>query len=219
MTGTTFARLLAVVSLLLVTPAAVRADQVDEIAGAIRQGDIATIRTLVTTSEASNQRLDSLGTTPLRLAVIRGERHIVSYLLQRGADIGERDSLGMSVLSAAVRSCRSGVDVIEMLIDAGADLENRSGAGNTPLMVAILGARPDVARLLIEHGADVAALNQYGDGVINMAIRSRMPEILALAVVGGAPAAQLKVLFKEYYYYFPNFGRARSFAMPGACGD
>ena len=143
------------------------------------------------------------------LAAIRGETPIVASLLRAGAHVNLVNYRGVSALSAAVRSCRGTLETVRLLISAGADIENRSGADMTPLLAAIQDERPDVAMELIKSGADVNALNQYGDGVLTLAIHFRLPDIYQMAIARGAQLAQLKLLYKNDIYYYPGLGRVR----------
>ena len=147
---------------------------------------------------------------PLALAAIRGEPEIVKLLLAAGAD-PDAGSLGRGgALSMAVRSCRAGLDVVGALIAAGADLEDRSGVGITPLMVAIQEKRVDVALRLLEAGADVNALGPFGDGVLNYAIYVKEPALVRAALDRGVDVDQLRVLFTTVDYDPPGIADARS---------
>ncbi len=82
----------------------------------------------------------------------------------RGGDILEQvamgslpvesvDRNGTSLLSIAARE--GALDLVEGLIDAGADLEAADRTGLTPLMNAVKEQRMDIVRTLLDAGADV----------------------------------------------------------------
>ncbi|MCE9507208.1 MAG: ankyrin repeat domain-containing protein [Alphaproteobacteria bacterium] len=48
-------------------------------------------------------------------------------------------------------------DVIEPLLDKGAEIEGKDSVGNTALFVAVVGGHLDVAAVLLENGADINA--------------------------------------------------------------
>jgi ankyrin repeat protein len=53
--------------------------------------------------------------------------------------------------------------IMELLIDAGADINNQSGkSGDTPLIIASYMNNYELARLLIQKGADVNKANHFG---------------------------------------------------------
>lgn len=186
-----------------------RAEQTDALAEAIQAGDLDRIRALLHEVDGPDVVLDRLDTTPLRLAAVRGEKAIVAALLEAGADVNRLDLRGVSTLSAAVRSCKADIETVDVLIDAGADIENRSGAGLTPLMAAIQENWQAMAEHLIRRGADVQVTNNYGDGVLNYAIYYRMPDVIAMALDREVNTGQLKLLYRNDIYYFPNFGEPR----------
>ena len=52
--------------------------------------------------------------------------------------------------------------VVQLLLDAGADIEQADANGTTPLLAAVINDRMDAARVLIEAGANVNAVDWYG---------------------------------------------------------
>jgi ankyrin repeat protein len=185
---------------------------------AIRQGDLAAARAAIDAGDAVDIRVPPFLMTPLAVAAIRGDLPMVRLLLDAGADPNTPGNRGMNALSAAARSCRAGPGVIAALIEAGANLEDRSGADLTPLMSAIQEERTDIALQLIAAGADIDTRNQYGDGVLNYAIYTRNPSVVQAAMKHGVDTAQLNLLFTTDYYYYPGFGHARPHAPPD-CGQ
>lgn len=103
------------------------------------------------------------GFSPLTVAAVMGDAAAVARELSAGADPNARDWMGLTAMTASMRSCRMTVEVLGLLLDAGADVEARSGVGATPLMVAWQSGRPDLAQVLLAAGADRQATNMYGD--------------------------------------------------------
>jgi hypothetical protein len=93
---------------------------------------------------------DEHDNSPLACASPRGSTEVVSALLDAGAALGTTDRFGDTVVADAVRFCHD--DVLELLLDAGADPEE---AGNepSPLVQAIGQGLPDAVDLLLEAGA------------------------------------------------------------------
>ncbi len=181
---------------------------------AIRSGDVAEVRSALAGGADPNQIFPVYDTSALMLAAIRGNRAMVSALLEAGADPNWINNQGYSALSAAARSCRAGWAVAEALLDAGADINNRSGAKLTPLMVAIQEERPSFFRGLVAHGADINALNAYGEGALNYAIYYRQPDYISALIDRDVETGPLRRLFQGLYkYYYPNFGKARPQAV------
>jgi ankyrin len=78
---------------------------------------------------------------------------------------------GMTPLMYASRDGR--VDISQMLLDAGADINGRDANDITPLIAAITNNHPDVARFLIERGADIKAVDWYGRTPLWAAVETR----------------------------------------------
>ncbi|HXO43273.1 MAG TPA: ankyrin repeat domain-containing protein [Thermoanaerobaculia bacterium] len=74
----------------------------------------------------------------------------IDALLQHGANVKWRDSLGNTILMHGVL-CP--VPVVAKLVAAGAPLDAVNAQGFTPLMMAFAQGKWDVAELLVEHGA------------------------------------------------------------------
>lgn len=100
---------------------------------------------------------------PLTIAAIKGDAALVAEQLEDGADPNALSFFGLTPLAAAMRSCRMNVEVLDLLVAAGADIEARSGVGTTPLMIAWQTGRPELAEALLAAGADEGARNIYGD--------------------------------------------------------
>eukprot|EP00962_Isochrysis_galbana_P057892 scaffold30469_cov67-Isochrysis_galbana.AAC.1 len=92
-------------------------------------------------------------------AVRAGERERVERLLRSGADADSADAAGTPALHAACATNRRAL--IGVLLEAGADVQRRSGDGwrETPLHAALgsgaVGA--DGVAMLLAHGADPTA--------------------------------------------------------------
>lgn len=110
-------------------------------------------------------RLDATGReagfTALHLAATApGREHVVTALLQAGADPNVADANGRTALHQA--AIHGAVGVARVLIQGGAAMIPDSN-GTTPLMSAILStSRSEIVRFLVEAGADVNARDKYG---------------------------------------------------------
>ena len=93
------------------------------------------------------------GATPLSRAAYHGYNRIVAALLDRGAKIDEGHMhWGSTPLIVACGANK--LDVVELLLARGANIEKRNRRDCSPLHVACLKGRVDAARLLLDHGAD-----------------------------------------------------------------
>ncbi|MET0293135.1 MAG: ankyrin repeat domain-containing protein [Steroidobacteraceae bacterium] len=77
-------------------------------------------------------------------------------------DRGERDSIPGAKTPLLYAARENHRDIVAMLLDAGAPIEQADADGVTPLLMAVLNGAFDSARLLIERGANVNAMDWYG---------------------------------------------------------
>ena len=66
-------------------------------------------------------------------------------------------------------------EVIQTLVDAGADINARNNDGETPLHNAATTNTPEVIQALLDTGADINARNNDGDTPLDLAIKKRQP--------------------------------------------
>lgn len=71
--------------------------------------------------------------------------------VRSGVDINRTDEYGNTALMSAVQSCP--LRVIEKMVAVGARVDPVNAQGFTPLQMALVSGRWDVAGLLVEHGA------------------------------------------------------------------
>ena len=94
------------------------------------------------------------GETPLMAAAERGSLDVVKLLLARGANVNAKETRGgQSALMWAVAEKES--QVVQALVEQGADVHDRSTGGFTPLLFAAQQGDLDSARILLAAGADV----------------------------------------------------------------
>jgi ankyrin repeat protein len=111
------------------------------------------------------------GRTPLMQAAGRGDLEGVRRLLAEGADVNAADAMGFTALFHA---CYNGdedrgyPEVVQALLDAGADKEARIGYGVRPLMYAAGNGEAAVVEVLLRAGADPVARNEGGRTALMM---------------------------------------------------
>jgi ankyrin repeat protein len=132
---------------------------------------------------------DHYGNTPLIEACIGGApatKEVVSLLLTDShINIDQSNKAGRTALHHAAFWWRP-VEVVSLLLQAGAELNRKDNDGNTPLHEA--SSDFDLAKFLIDEGADVNARDKFGFTplmkVIDMGIKGKTA-ILRLLVESG----------------------------------
>ena len=96
---------------------------------------------------------DAAGTTMLCIAARSGRKNMIEWLVNRGAEINAiSKDRGYSPVMDAV--WKSSLDIVDLLIKLGADLNIVSNDGQTALIVATGASNPRICELLVKNGAD-----------------------------------------------------------------
>jgi ankyrin repeat protein len=114
------------------------------------------VAALLLTHGADIEARDEHGRTPLLLAVDQPSvsRAMVAFLIRNRAQVDARSSNGETPLSAALMRDR---EIIQMLLDGGADVNFSARSGRTPLHWAVEAHDLALVDLLVSRGANVNA--------------------------------------------------------------
>lgn len=108
---------------------------------------------------------------------------LISRLVAMGADINQDLGFGLgTVFMSAVRN--QTLEVIKLLLDAGASLEGHNRFGDTVLIIAATNPDPAVLRLIIDAGAFVEGKD--GANALTYAIQDKNIESLRILLEAGA---------------------------------
>ncbi len=105
--------------------------------------------------------------TPLHWAAIRENGEMVKLLLSFHANVNAKDDSGSTPLRSALEM-KNNDNVINLLINSGADVNSTNNRGESIMAGAILNMRTDAAKILASHGAklDVFSASALGDQVV-----------------------------------------------------
>jgi ankyrin repeat protein len=138
-----------------------------ELSRAADQGDIERVKSLLESGADVNSwsNLGSHSNTPLMYAVYMGHYEVAKILIEAGADVNAAHSTDHTVLYHALESPELQAEVIQLLVDAGVNIDY------TPLFWVIQYQcdnieAPEIMTILIDAGADVNEQDQNGVTVL-----------------------------------------------------
>ena len=127
----------------------------DNLHDAVNAGDTARVQYFLANGSDADER-DASWSSPLDLASATGQVAIAVMLLDAGADIEAADEPArMRPLHLAAMGDHP--EMVELLIDRGANPNSRDSLGRTPLMVAATYGRAATASKLVTLGSDLFA--------------------------------------------------------------
>lgn len=142
--------------------------QFQAVDGAYRAGDLAALRAaLGAPSDFPNclQPHDlGVGNYPLGYAIYWSPMDFIDELIANGADPNYPDDAGFPSLFAALSSGRRDQhDIARLLLDSGADVDQRGLNDWTPLHYAVVQRDLEGVKLLLERGADPSLKTRIDD--------------------------------------------------------
>jgi ankyrin repeat protein len=101
-------------------------------------------------------------------AARRGDLKEVKLIIEKGRNVNYIENLyRWTPLLWAIEQDR--IDICRVLLDHGADVNQRAIDGLTPLLFAVSGSRIDIIKLLLIRGANVNHENKFGFTVADYA--------------------------------------------------
>ncbi|KAL7303949.1 hypothetical protein TKK_0003607 [Trichogramma kaykai] len=125
-------------------------------------------------SQGVNVNLDTYTCSPLHVATQYRRKDVIEILLRHGANPNQRDHEQSTPLHALARlypwECNTNhicgdykkqvKEIVEMIINSGADIEASNCHGDTPLQVSVSCFDVELTKSLLKHKANLLSLNQ-----------------------------------------------------------
>ena len=107
--------------------------------------------------------------------------NVVSFLLENGADVDDRDLIDQTpLIVASQHGCKN---IVELLLNAGSNIKHKNQQGETALLTATQEGHIDVVKILINAGADINEPNAEGETPFLLAIKLRHKEELVKLLI------------------------------------
>ncbi len=148
-----------------------------EIHDAVVSGDLDKVRALLETDPGLLESKDENSNTPLLRACQSGKISVAIFLLDQGANVNATDNWNATPL---IRSCQipdQDVNLVQRLVDKGADVNHMGYNGNSPLHWAAYQGNLQVAEFLIDKGADVNIFDKYNGPVGSASISGTILQV------------------------------------------
>ena len=130
--------------------------------------DMTDIVKMLVEAGAGVRATDNKGRTCLTLASCHGRTETVRYLAGlKDVEVNHPDADGYTALHFAVQ--QQFPDVVQELIDAGADIEANNKDKSSPLLLASRSGSFDIVKMLVEAGAGVRVTDNKGDTCLTIA--------------------------------------------------
>ncbi|MBU0783204.1 MAG: ankyrin repeat domain-containing protein [Gammaproteobacteria bacterium] len=154
-------------------PNTVNGDGFPAITFAMMQDSPNAVRALLLSGKLDPNQPDRRGETPLMVACTLNKPQWVATLLVKGAKQGAGGQWTALHNAAASGSAKS----LELLVNAGGEVDVLSPNETTPLMMAAREGREDAVRTLIKLGANPTLINQAGYNAAGYAMKAGRNEL------------------------------------------
>lgn len=132
------------------------------------QGEVSQVAAHLSKDSSLLSSQDERGFTPLMWAAAFGEKAVVDFLLEKGADpktiARERES------ALTLASSGGYVDIVEALLRHGVDINTYDWNGGTPLLYAVRGNHIKCVEALLARGADMTIESDSGYSPMALAV-------------------------------------------------
>jgi len=104
--------------------------------------------------KADTNNIDQWKVSALQRTIRRGHVDVAKILIDHGAKVNTIDEWGCSSIHAAAAANENGVEILEMLLKQGANINAACTAGETPFYYAVGNVNLESVKFLLKNGAE-----------------------------------------------------------------
>ncbi len=127
---------------------------------------------------------DRKGRTALKISSLSGNLDNVRTLVDAGAKLNKMQVISSSALMEAVNGKK--INVINFLLESGANASSRDEKGNTPIILSSFTGDPQIFKTLLVHGAKISEENNVGYTPLIIAAYTGNTAIAQVSLMNGA---------------------------------
>jgi ankyrin repeat protein len=142
----------------------------DVLRGAALGVDPERCKILVGKNKTAMSQVDYNGDTMLHLAAMKGNKEIVDFLLENGADPLTKDKFGATALHlAAITGHDNTVKSLTDSPEGRITINSQDNKGDTALILAARKGHTDTVKILLERGANPSLTNKQKESATTLA--------------------------------------------------
>ena len=142
-------------------------------------GDIHRLQTCLDQGDEAGM-FSSDGFTALHYSAFFGRPDVARRLLAAGADVHVQATNGSGLHALNSAAAGGHLEIVDLLLDHGADVDSPQTGDITPLMSAGAGGHRKIAELLLDRGADALKKSADGKNAADYAAERGHPDLLSL---------------------------------------
>ncbi|MFK7813076.1 MAG: ankyrin repeat domain-containing protein [Maribacter sp.] len=178
-------------------------------------GDVVMVESLLQKRLSPN--FNTIGGSPLTIAVKQENKELIDCLLHYGADINFSESENMMDTLPLMAACENeSIAMIKYLIDLGAEIDRVAGNGKSILSVAVETSNQEVVNFLLKAGAHPEIKSGYymnfNTTPITAAVMNNDTEMVSFLVENGAKTKPIRKMTRhEMHPKMVKFLKARKY--------
>ena len=142
-----------------------------------RNGTLQEMSELAKQNPALVNTTDQMGFSPLILACYRGNVEVAEFLIDHVKDLNYESREGTALAALSINYNK---DLVEKLLQKGANPNTVDSQGNTPLLWAIKRNNLELLQLLLKNNANTNVKDSLGISAFEYAVKSNNSKIINL---------------------------------------